>query len=249
MLQVKNKIFGAGKPLVCVPVMDTEKDDIVSEVKRLVENNAEIIEWRVDAFEGVKSLNAVREVLSEIAPLIKETVLVFTFRSKEQGGQCSLDSESIYDLHQVAAESKVVDFIDMEYFYTENADTEIKALHKMGAKVITSHHDFHETPPAGVLFMLMDQMKHSNADIVKLAVMPQSADDVLRLLSETNHFHRRYPDQPLVTMSMGKLGAVSRICGEVFGSCVTFGVGKNASAPGQIEMAKLEEILQVLRLS
>ena len=97
--------------------------------------------------------------------------------------------------------------------------------------------------------MLMDQMKHSNADIVKLAVMPQSADDVLRLLSETNHFHRRYPDQPLVTMSMGKLGAVSRICGEVFGSCVTFGVGKNASAPGQIEMAKLEEILQVLRLS
>lgn len=249
MLQVKNKIFGAGKPLVCVPVMDIEKDDIVAEVKRLVENNAEIIEWRVDAFEGVKSLNAVREVLSEIAPLIKETVLVFTFRSKEQGGQCSLDSESIYDLHQVAAESKVVDFIDMEYFYTENADAEIKALHKMGAKVITSHHDFHETPPAGVLFMLMDQMKHSNADIVKLAVMPQSADDVLRLLSETNHFHRRYPDQPLVTMSMGKLGAVSRICGEVFGSCVTFGVGKNASAPGQIEMAKLEEILQVLRLS
>ncbi len=249
MLQVKNKIFGAGKPLVCVPVMDTEKDDIVAEVKRLVENNAEIIEWRVDAFEGVKSLNAVREVLAEIAPLTKDTVLVFTFRSKEQGGQCSLDNDAIYDLHQVAAESKVVDFIDMEYFYTENADAEIYDLHKMGAKVITSHHDFHETPSADVLFMLLEQMKHSNADIVKLAVMPQSQDDVLRLLLETNHFHKRYPNQPLITMSMGKLGAVSRICGEVFGSCVTFGVGKNASAPGQIEMTKLEEILQVLRLS
>ena len=100
-----------------------------------------------------------------------------------------------------------------------------------------------------VLFMLLDQMKHSNADIVKLAVMPQNADDVLRLLSETNHFHKRYPNQPLITMSMGKLGVISRISGEVFGSCVTFGAGKNASAPGQIEMGKLEEFLQVLRLS
>ena len=249
MLKIKNKVFGEGKPLVCVPVMDARKEDIIAEVKRLAENNAEIIEWRVDAFEGAKSLNAVREVLTEIAPFIKASVLVFTFRSKEQGGMSSLDGESIYDLHQVAAESKVVDFIDMEYFYTENADAEIRALHKMGAKVITSHHDFHETPPAGVLFMLLEQMKQSNADIVKLAVMPQSSDDVLSLLSETNHFHKRYPKQPMITMSMGKLGAISRICGETFGSCVTFGVGKNASAPGQIEMTKLEEILQVLRIS
>ena len=42
---------------------------------------------------------------------------------------------------------------------------------------------------------------------------------------------------------------ISLISGEVFVSCVTFGAGKNASAPGQIEMAKLEEILEVLSLS
>lgn len=249
MLKVKNKTIGEGKPLICVSVMDSKKEDIVSEVKRLVENHAEMVEWRVDAFEGVKSANAVREVLKEIAPLIKDTILVFTFRSKEQGGQCSLDSEKVYDLHQVAAESKVVDFIDVEYFYTEDADVEIYNLQRMGTKVITSHHDFHETPSADVLFMLLEQMKHSNADIVKLAMMPQCTEDVLRLLSETNHFHKRYPKQPLITMSMGKLGAISRISGEVFGSCVTFGAGKNASAPGQIPMAKLEEILEVLSLS
>ena len=119
----------------------------------------------------------------------------------------------------------------------------------MGAKVITSHHDFHETPSSNVLFMLLEQMKHSNADIVKLAMMPQNTEDVLRLLEETNHFHKRYPMQPLITMSMGKLGTVTRVCGELFGSCVTFGAGKNASAPGQVPMAKLEEILEVLRIS
>lgn len=249
MLRVKNKVLGEGKPLVCVSVMDAKKEDIVSEVKRLVDCQAEMIEWRVDAFENVTSVNAVREVLNEIKDLVKETILIFTFRSKEQGGQRSLDSEKVYDLHQVAAESKVVDFIDVEYFYTEDADAEIYELQRMGTKVITSHHDFHETPSADVLFMLLEQMKHSNADIVKLALMPQSAEDVLRLLSETNHFHKRYPDQPLITMAMGKLGMVSRISGELFGSCVTFGAGKNASAPGQIEMAKLEEILKVLTIS
>lgn len=249
MLRVKNKLIGTGKPLVCVSVMDSKKEDIITEVKRLVENQTEMIEWRVDAFEGLESLNAVREVLKEMAEIVKETILVFTFRSKEQGGLRSLDSGKVYDLHQVAAELKVVDFIDVEYFYTENADDEIYHLQKMGAKVITSHHDFHETPSSDVLFMLMEQMKHSNADIVKLAMMPQNTEDVLRLLSETNHFHKRYPEQPLITMSMGKIGSVSRICGEVFGSCVTFGAGKNASAPGQIEKAKLEEILEVLRIS
>ena len=246
MLRVKNKVIGTGKPLVCVSVMDSEANSIIAEIKRLVASGAEMIEWRVDAFSGVKSPNAVREVLQKIAPLIRDTVFVFTFRSKEQGGMCSLPDEMVSDLHQVAAESKVVDFIDVEYFYTEDADLEVYDLQKMGTKIITSHHDFHETPSSDVLFMLLEQMSHSNADIVKLAVMPNSTEDVLRLLEETNHFHKRYPKKPLITMSMGKLGMISRVAGETFGSCVTFGAGKSASAPGQIEMAKLEWILDVL---
>lgn len=246
MLKVKNKVIGKGKPLICISVMDSEKEDIIAEVKRLIAEGAEMIEWRVDAFSGVKSPNAVRQVLKELAPLVENTILVFTFRSKEQGGECSLSSDRIYDLHQVAAESKVVDFIDVEYFYTEDADVEVYTLQKMGTKVITSHHDFHETPSSDVLFMLLEQMNHSNADIVKMAMMPNSAEDVLRLLDETNKFCNRHPKQPLITMAMGKLGMISRVAGETFGSCVTFGAGKNASAPGQIEMKKLKSILDVL---
>lgn len=245
-LIVKNKEFGTGKPIICVSIMDEKKEDIIEEVKCLVEQNVEMVEWRVDAFEGVHSPNAVREVLQEVAPIIEKTVFVFTFRSKEQGGMCSLSGEKVYDLHQVAAESKVVDFIDVEYFYTEDADVEVYDLQKMGTKVITSHHDFHETPSSDVLYMLLEQMKHSNADIVKLAMMPNSVEDVLRLLEETNHFHQKYPNQPLITMSMGKLGMISRVSGETFGSCVTFGAGKNASAPGQIPLSALRQILDTL---
>lgn len=246
VLQIKNKKFGEGSPLICVPVMALTKDAIIEDTKQLVEDKVDIIEWRVDAFEGIHSLNAIRDVLIELKTIVQDTVLLFTFRSQEQGGLISLPYEKIYDIHQVAAESKVVDLIDVEYFQSENIDKEIRILQKMGAKVVTSHHDFYETPSEDVLFMLLEQMKHSNADIVKLAMMPKTAEDVLRLLQETNHFHNRYPNQPLITMSMGKIGMVSRISGETFGSCVTFGAGKNASAPGQIPMKALQQILDTL---
>jgi 3-dehydroquinate dehydratase-1 len=97
--------------------------------------------------------------------------------------------------------------------------------------------------------MLLERMAESDADIVKLAVMPQSREDVLSLLAETGSFHETYPDQPLITMSMGALGVVSRIAGETFGSCVTFGAGNQASAPGQMPMDELEKILNAIHTS
>lgn len=245
-ISIKNKTIGTGKPLICISVMGETQADIVEEIKKLSASGAEMIEWRVDAFEGVESPNAVREVLEEAAPFINETIFLFTFRSKEQGGHCSLSQEKVYDLHQVAAESHVVDFIDLEYFYTEDADAEIRKLQRMGTHVITSHHDFYETPSSDIIFMLLEQMKHSGADIVKLALMPQDAEDVLRLLEQTVRFRKKYQNQPLITMSMGKLGRISRISGETFGSCVTFGAGKSASAPGQIQREELAQILAIL---
>ena len=245
-IEVKGKKIGQGKPVICVPVMENRKDDIVLEAARLVGMGAEMIEWRVDAFENVGSLNAVREVLAELEPIVKNTILLFTFRSKKQGGLLELDYDQIYDLHQVAAESKVVDFIDVEYFDVDDMDREIHTLQNMGVRVITSHHDFEETPSGEIIAMLLEQMAASGTDIVKIAVMPQTTEDVLCLLEETNAFHKKYPNQPLITMSMGKLGVISRISGEFFGSCVTFGAGKNASAPGQVPMMELQHILDII---
>lgn len=245
-MEIKGKVIGAGKPLICVPIMDRSKEDIVAEAKRLINLGTEMIEWRVDAFENVASLNAIREVLVELKPLVKDTILLYTFRSKEQGGMCEMSYKQMYDLHQVAAETGVVDLVDVEYFKNDNVDKEIRTLQRMGVKVITSHHDFYETPQGNVIFILLEQMAASGTDIVKLAVMPQCTEDVLTLLSETNRFHKEYPEIPLITMAMEKLGAVSRISGEIFGSCVTFGAGKNASAPGQIPIEKLKLILETL---
>lgn len=249
LLCIKGKIIGKGKPLVCVPVMESSKEEILRETRRLEEAHTEMIEWRVDAFENVESPNAIREILNEMKHIIKESILVYTFRSKNQGGCKSLSAADIYDIHQVAAESDVVDFIDVEYFEAKNPQKEIAMLREMGAYVIASHHDFEQTPDPEVIRMLLEQIRESGADVVKLAVMPQNMWDVLHLLEETNRFHENHPDYPLITMSMGAKGGISRVAGEFFGSCVTFGAGGQASAPGQLPVKQLEEILHILHQS
>lgn len=92
--------------------------------------------------------------------------------------------------------------------------------------------------------MLLEQMCAGGADIVKLAVMPQNMEDVLKLLSVTNEFKEENPDTPVITMSMGKMGMISRLCGESFGAAVTFAAHKKASAPGQMEMHEVADILE-----
>ena len=76
--------------------------------------------------------------------------------------------------------------------------------------------------------------------------MPLAEEDVLTLLAATLSFRRDYPEYPLITMSMAKLGAASRIVGCLFGSDLSFGVGSQASAPGQMPVNELNTALNIL---
>ena len=85
----------------------------------------------------------------------------------------------------------------------------------------------------GIVYHLC-QMQKLGADIVKYAVTPQCARDVLTLLDATLTMQEEHNETPVITMSMGGQGAVSRVCGSVFGSSITFGTAGNSSAPGQL---------------
>ncbi|MCI5855871.1 MAG: type I 3-dehydroquinate dehydratase [Agathobacter sp.] len=245
-LCVKNKVIGSGRPLVCVPVLEKNKEDILNKVKEMVKSHVEMIEWRVDAFGHANDLNAVRDVLEQLKPLVTDTILVYTYRSKNQGGMGELSQDEIYDLHEIAAEEQIVDFIDVEFMEAKNAPKEIRKLQEKGTYVIASHHDFGQTPRADILEMILERMHGSDAAIVKLAVMPNDVGDVLTLLQETYRFHARYPETPIITMSMGSLGCLSRVAGELVGSCVTFGAFDKASAPGQLPVEELDTVLRIL---
>ena len=106
---------------------------------------------------------------------------------------------------------------------------------------------------AGILLKEKDEivrrlckMQELGADIPKIAVMPTCRRDVLTLLCATEEMYTEHADRPIITMSMAGTGLISRLCGEVFGSALTFGAAKKASAPGQAAVNDLNNMLQFL---
>ena len=84
------------------------------------------------------------------------------------------------------------------------------------------------------------------ADVAKVAVMPSDAQDVLALLAATDRA-RQTLSIPLISMSMGGVGSLSRIMGWVYGSAATFAVGQTSSAPGQIAIEDLRTVLAIMQ--
>jgi 3-dehydroquinate dehydratase-1 len=89
-------------------------------------------------------------------------------------------------------------------------------------------------------------MQSLGADVAKIAVMPQTRDDVLELMAATLQASRSCAI-PLVSMAMGALGAVTRTSGWLFGSAMTFAVGASSSAPGQTPIGDVRAAVEVLK--
>lgn len=81
----------------------------------------------------------------------------------------------------------------------------------------------------------------AGADIAKLAVMPHSFEDVLRLLEVT--LHSKYA---VCTIAMGDFGRHSRVIAPVYGSVMTYGYVDTSTAPGQLRVDELKYMLKIL---
>ena len=95
----------------------------------------------------------------------------------------------------------------------------------------------------------MEQMRSAGADIAKLAVMPHRPEDVLELLTATAQMRQAHPELPLVTMSMGALGAVSRLWGEAMGSAMTFASAGSPAPQVNWSWYLVNQVLDALRLA
>ncbi|HHU0691088.1 type I 3-dehydroquinate dehydratase [Citrobacter sp. Marseille-Q3906] len=244
---VRNLVIGEGAPKIIVSLMGKDISTVKSEALAYREADFDILEWRVDHFADVSSIDAVLEAARAIRDVMIDKPLLFTFRSAKEGGEQALSVEKYLALNRAAVDSGLVDMIDLELF---TGDEQVKATvehaHAKNVFVIMSNHDFHKTPAAEEIIQRLRKMQELGADIPKIALMPQSKTDVLTLLSATLEMQERYADRPVITMSMAKTGVISRLAGEVFGSAATFGAVKKASAPGQISVTDLRTVLTIL---
>ena len=235
-VQVRNITLGEGRPKICVPIVGQTKDDILLEAGTFARIPVDVVEWRVDWFEDVFDTDKVLDVAKDLQTVLKDTPILFTFRTAKEGGEKAISNEDYKSLNMAVAKSGYVYLIDVEAFTGEEiVKSMIREAHSYGVKVIASNHDFDKTP--------------DKDDIPKMAVMPRNKQDVLTLLSATLEMSEQFADRPIITMSMAGTGVVSRLTGETFGSALTFGAATKASAPGQINVNELERVLDIIHKS
>lgn len=244
---VRNMEIGSGVPKICAPVTGVTKKEILAEAEKIKKLSVDIAEWRADWFEEADNLKTVEETIRKLREALGETPLLFTFRTLQEGGKKAIDRETYIQLNRAAIKTNCVDLIDVEIFFGEDEVKEIiDCAHSSGVKVIASNHDFEKTPEKEEMIRRLCKMQDAGADLLKIAVMPQCGRDVLNLLAATEEMRQTYANRPIITISMSGMGAISRLCGEIFGSAVTFGAAGRASAPGQIGTEELSKVLHML---
>lgn len=246
-VKVRDVEIGTGIPKILVPIVGVTKEDILAEAKTFDSIPVDVVEWRVDWFENVFDFDKVEEVLKGLREVLGNTPILMTFRTSKEGGEKAIEPEAYAELNLKAARSGYVDLIDVELFTGDDIVRKIiDGAHEAGVKVIASNHNFTMTPAKSDIIYRLRKMQDMGADIPKIAVMPQNRRDVLTLLEATQEMADNYADRPLITMSMGGTGVISRLCGEVFGSAMTFGAASKASAPGQMNVNDLKTVLTLL---
>lgn len=246
MIKIRGVEIGTGRPKICVPITGTTKEEIFEQARKIALLNVEIVEWRADYSEFIGVEKEVKEVLKQLRAILGDKIILFTFRSKREGGEQQLEEKDYAKLNIFAAETNLIDLADIEFYTEQDLKQEcIQKIHKTGCKIILSNHDFNKTPDKAEITDRLLKMEKDGADIVKIAVMPKTPSDVAVLLGATCEA-ADLVSCPVVTMSMSKLGVVSRIAGGVFGSAITFATAGAASAPGQIPVEDLKMCLDLI---
>ncbi|MCH5352793.1 MAG: type I 3-dehydroquinate dehydratase [Acutalibacter sp.] len=241
-IEISGLHFGENLPKICVPLTGGGMPALLSEISYVKSLPADLYEWRADHYFGSfsEALRALRDGLSH-APLL------VTVRTKTEGGKSDLPPEAYEAFLSGLLDQGGFQLLDVELSCGEERVRRlIEKCRKKGVGAVVSRHCFAHTPEEDEMICTLERMKELGADLPKMAVMPKTPQDVLALLNATLRASEKIG--PVITMSMGNLGKLSRVSGEVFGSCVTFAAGQEASAPGQLNAEDLRAILEDLSL-
>ncbi len=244
-LKIRDIELGVGMPKICVPLTGKDREELLQEASAAMEKKVDLVEWRGDRFHEVENLSAMETMAKELRLELGNCPVLFTCRTED--GQFAIDVSDYVELNKRMISTRCIDLVDVELFMGDSVCRElVEYAHAHGVAVIISNHEFEQTPDVDVMVGRMQTMRYLGADVPKLAVMPGNPQDVLKLLRATDSYNQWYGDGPIITMSMGKTGVISRICGETFGSSLTFATVGRASAPGQISVDEVRVILDIL---
>lgn len=217
--------------------MPKNKTELVALLKQATESQADWIEFRADFYQEVTSL--------EWATVVSKKPIIFTYRTLSQGGNGTLPTNELFTVLKKAIE--VFPIVDIELTFQEDLLKELLDLAKdNGTQTILSLHDFEQTPSEEEILASFVKMENLGSDIAKIAVFPQAEEDVLRMISASQNYHKRPTAKPIISISMGDFGKITRLATYLTHSIATFASITTSSAQGQIPLLLTKEVLLAL---
>lgn len=190
---------------------------------------ADLLELRLDLMED-DSLSILERVKK-----VARVPIIATVRWQAEGGEFKGSEGERLEL--LTRASAFADYIDVE-LRSGLLGTLLKAVDR---PIIASYHDFSRTPPPEELRAILEEMESSGAKMAKIAATPHSLQDnleMLQLLLEA--------DMPLCVIAMGRLGRHLRAVAPLYGSVLTYGYVSQPTAPGQMSIFQLRQVLELL---
>lgn len=271
-----------GLPAVAVSLTGPSLAQARTQARSAIDAGADVLELRVDLLEEAGALaapdpldaaTAVAQVLECLRGL-REAIdttdgadagspVLLTCRTAAEGGRAQLDDTAYGSLLRSVLDG-LTDWTPERRPAAIDVEVQRGCLpqvcaqaHALSIDVVASFHDFETTPADEALEEVLARMAREGADLAKIAVWPTSADDVARLLgvcarATAGAGEAAALDVPVAAMSMGALGAVSRVA-PAFGSALTFAAVPDeqgqarASAPGQLPIQDVRRCLELLR--
>ncbi len=246
-VEVKDIVIGKGKPKICVPVIGKDIKEIRANAKAAGKSVADIVEWRCDYFKDIFNYDKAVKALNTVVDNINGKPLILTFRTANEGGEKYITPEEYMELYKTLINTGIVDIVDIEVLLGDEIVENMVAYGKEhNVKIILSNHNFKRTPKTSFIKNILTKMQLMGADIAKMAVMPNSEEDALMFMWTIRSFKDNYIDIPVIAMSMSKMGVITRMASEAFSSAVTFASVNKVSAPGQIDVKVMEEIINII---
>ena len=247
IIKIRDKELGGPVPLTCLPLVAADQASLLEQAEKVLPFYPDTLEWRVDKFDNVRDAAAVTKALEALRKAIGNIPILFTCRMIDEGGFQEVPLDDRLRIIKTAIATGLVDLADTEISNGETMIEEVRqACRQNGTRLILSYHDFDKTPSEAFITDRLCTARDLGADVAKVAVMPNNYRDVLTLLSATYTARTELLDIPIITMSMGVEGAITRIAGGLFGSDLTFAIGKAGSAPGQIPITDLKKAWSAL---
>lgn len=225
----------------CMPILAADYSEALNCVDKVIESNCELIEWRLDALNGKVDMEKVINTCRHIKGKTDKKLIV-TLRTARQGGLRDMDPSNYVWMIRRLIDLAKIDFVDIEMANCAG-DAQLKMLIRMakkkGVNVIVSYHDMIYTESAREIYMRLCHMKYLGADLPKVAYMANNEGDVEALVNGATTAVSEIG--PVIAISMGELGKVTRIEGDKFGSIVNFVKPIGSKADQQKNIGQLDE--------